>query len=99
MIFDALIKRIDHDYPDGSLAKAASTLPGGANEGVPCDDFLAVAIVSLIYYSFDQEKPDSEQLLSAAGVIDSAKHTLAGISSELWFDAVNKRFHEERSVQ
>lgn len=79
MTFEKLISLIDRGYT-GSLVRAADTLPGGDAEGVPYDDHLAVAIVSGVYYDFDETKTDSEQLLAAQGIIDHDKRALEAVS-------------------
>ena len=79
MTFKKLISLIDRGYT-GSLVRAADTLPGGDSEGVPYDDHLAVAIVSGVYYDFDETKTDSEQLFAAQELIDHDKRALEALS-------------------
>jgi hypothetical protein len=81
MTFTELISLIDRGYT-GSLVGAAATLPGGDAEGVPNGDHLAVAIVSGIYYDFDETKTDSEQLFAAQELIDHDKRALEAVSAK-----------------
>jgi len=81
MTFEKLIELLDRGYT-GSLVRAAEHGPGGDAEGVPYDDHLAVAIVSGVYYDFDETKTDSEQLLAAQEVIDHDKRALEALSAK-----------------
>ena len=96
MTFQRLIQLLDRKY-EWSLTAAAGTLPGGDAEGVPYDDHLAVAIVSMLFYEFDEDKTDSEQLLAAQEVLNHIKGAAEALAEGAHFLAVNRLGVEERA--
>lgn len=97
MTFERLIELLDRKY-EWSLTAAAKTLPGGDAEGVPYDDHLAVAIVSMLYYGFDESKTDSEQLLAAQEVFNHIKGAAGALAEGAHFLALNNLSVEQKGT-
>jgi len=97
MTFKRLIELLDRKY-EWSLTAAAETLPGGDAEGVPYDDHLAVAIVSMLFYGFDEDKKDSEQLLDAEEVFNHIKGVTEHLALQSHLLAVNRLGVEKKGT-
>ncbi len=79
-----LFDKIADAYPDGMIHRAAATLPGAPNEGVPVGDPLAEFIVREIHDTFEEDANDETQLRLALDLIDSAGREIAAVQQRLY---------------
>lgn len=78
-----LFDKIADAYPDGMIHRAAATLPGAPNEGVPIGDPLAEFIVRELHDTFNEDADDAVQLREALGLIDTASRELAAVHDRI----------------